>query len=108
MPPFLRFPAMTSYSILCTNPRHGGQRELLVDAVSPEQAQQHVADSRPHYIIKRIEPVERKFVCHGFCRKNEHYDALSYITFSAEQARSVCEQLNPHFAIDCIEEIREV
>jgi hypothetical protein len=105
---FIAFKTMTSYSILCTNPRHGGQFELLIDAASPEQAQQHVADSRPHYIIKTIEPVERKFVCHGFCRKHERYDALSYITFSAEQARSVCEQLNPHFVIDSIEEIREV
>jgi DNA-dependent RNA polymerase auxiliary subunit epsilon len=102
------FKTMTSYSILCTNPRHGGQCELLVDAASPEQAQQHVADSRPHYIIETIEPVERKFVCHGFCRKHERYDALSYIVFSAEQARSICEQLNPHFVIDCIEEIGEV
>jgi hypothetical protein len=99
---------MTSYSILCTNSRNGGQCELLIDAASPEQATQHVADSRPHYIIKTIEPVERKFVCHGFCRKNQRYDALAYIAFSAEQARSVCQQLHPDFAIDSIEEVREV
>ena len=42
---------MTSYSILCTNSSNGGQCELLIDAASPEQAQQHVADSRPSYII---------------------------------------------------------
>lgn len=96
---------MTSYSILCTNSRNGGQRELLIDAASPELAQKHVEDSRPHYIIKTIEPVERKFACHGYCRKNERYDVLAYITFSAEQARSICEQLNPHFVIDRIEEI---
>lgn len=94
---------MTSYSILCTDPRHGGQRELLVDAGSAEQAQQHIAESRSHYVIKTIEPVERKFVCHGFCRKYERYDALAYIAFSMEQARSVCEQLHPNFAIDRIE-----
>jgi len=103
MPPFLCFSAMTSYSILCTNSRNGGQRELLIDAASPEQAQQHVADSRPHYIIKTIEPLERKFVCYGFCLKNKRHDELAYIAFSAEQARSVCKQLNPHFAIDRIE-----
>lgn len=92
-----------SYSILCTNSRHGGQCELLIDAASPEQAQQHVAESRPHYIIKTIKPVERKFVCYGFCRRNQRNDALAYITFSAEQARSVCQQLHPDFAIDRIE-----
>ena len=92
-----------SYSILCTNSLHGGQCELLIDASSPEQAQQHVAESRPHYIIKTIKPIERKFVCYGFCRRNERNDALAYITFSAEQARSICQQLCPDFAIDRIE-----
>jgi hypothetical protein len=94
---------MVSYSIHGINSRNGGQFELLIDAASSEQAQQHVADSRPHYIIKTVEPIERKFVCHGFCRRNQHHDALSYITFSAEQARSICQQLHPNFAIDRIE-----
>lgn len=94
---------MTSYSILCTNSRNGGQRELLIDAASPKLAQKHVEDSRPHYIIKAIEPVERKFVCYGFCTRSQRWDALAYIAFNAEQARSVCEQLHPNFAIDRIE-----
>ena len=95
---------MTSYSILCTNSKHGGQCELLVDAASPEQAQQHVLASRPHYIIKTVAPVEKKFVCHGWSAKHQRSESLAYIAFSAEQARSVCEQLHPDFSIDHIEQ----
>jgi hypothetical protein len=55
----LRFQAMTSFSILCTNTRNGGQHELLIKAATAAEAEQHVALIRPHYIIKRIDTVDR-------------------------------------------------
>jgi len=48
---------MTTFSILCTNSRNGGQCELSIQAADVEGAKQIVAETRPHYIIKRIDAV---------------------------------------------------
>jgi hypothetical protein len=97
------FQAMTSFSILCTNSRNGGQHELLIDAATAAEAEQQVSVTRPHYIIKRTDAVEKKFVCIG---RNRHgmYDELAYLTTSAEVARARCQELNPAFAIDRVEQ----
>jgi hypothetical protein len=48
---------MTSFSILVTNSRNGGQHELLIKAASKNDAIAEVAATRPHYIIKRIDAI---------------------------------------------------
>ena len=45
---------MLKFCVLCTNRRNGGQCELLIEANDAEHAAEQVAESRPHYMIKRI------------------------------------------------------
>jgi hypothetical protein len=46
---------MTRFSILVTNSRNGGQHELVIEACSQSEAIEIVNNTRPHYIIKRID-----------------------------------------------------
>ena len=94
---------MTTFSILCTNSRNGGQTELVIEAPTLAAAEQHVLSTRPHFIIKRIDFIVRKFVCIGWNVRQDRYDELSYITTSADAARARCQELNPDFAIDRVE-----
>jgi hypothetical protein len=48
---------------------------------------------------------ERKFVCHGWDRRHERYNALAYMAFSATQAAAVCQKLHPDFFIDRVEQV---
>jgi hypothetical protein len=96
--------AMTTFSILCTNSRNGGQTELVIEAPTLAAAEQHVLSTRPHFIIKRTDPIVRKFVCIGWNVRQDRYDELSYITSSADAARARCQELNPDFAIDRVEQ----
>jgi hypothetical protein len=93
---------MNSFSILCTNSRNGGQCELLIEAATTADAEKHVLATRPYYIIKRIDLIEKKFVCIGHGRGR--YDELAYLTTSAAVARATCQKLHPDFVIDHVEE----
>ena len=95
---------MIRFSILCTNSRNGGQHELLIEAESHYDAEQHVLLTRPHYIVKRIDVVEKKYICIGWNLRHDRYDELSYLAASAEAARARCQALHPDFAIDRVEQ----
>jgi hypothetical protein len=94
---------MITFSVLCTNSRNGGQCELVIDANHAVEAEQHVKDSRPHYIIKKVWVPERKFICYGWDKRHERYYALAYMAYSASQAAAICRKLHPDFAIDRVE-----
>ena len=47
---------------------------------------------------------ERKYVCIGWNLRQNRYYELSYLTTSADAARARCQELNPDFAIDRVEE----
>lgn len=49
-------------------------------------------------------PEERKYVCIGWNLRHNRYDELAYLTTSANAARIRCQELNPDFAIDRVEE----
>lgn len=95
---------MIVFSILCTNSRNGGQTELLIEAANAPDAERHVFRTRPHFIVKTTHAVERKFVCIGWNVRQDRYDELSYLTTSADAARARCQELNPDFAIDRVEQ----
>jgi hypothetical protein len=95
---------MIHFSILCTNARNGGQHELLIEAESQYDAEQHVLLTRPHYIVKRVDVVEKKYVCIGWNIRHDRYDELAYLATSAEVARARCQELHPDFAIDRVEQ----
>lgn len=95
---------MFTFSILCTNSRNGGQTELVIEAPTLAAAEQHVLSTRPHFIIKRADAIARKFVCIGWNVRQDRYDELSYLTTSADAARARCQELNPDFAIDRVEQ----
>jgi hypothetical protein len=48
--------------------------------------------------------VEKKFVCVGNDLRQGRYDELSYLTTTAEAARTLCQSLHPDFAIDRVEQ----
>ena len=96
--------AMIAFSILCTNSRNGGQTELLIEAANAADAERHVRCTRPHFIVKTTHAVARKFVCIGWNVRQDRYDELSYMAYSAVAARARCQQLNPDFAIDRVEQ----
>jgi hypothetical protein len=95
---------MIRFSILCTTSRNGGQHELLIDAESQWDAEQHVLLTRPHYIVKRVNVVEKKYVCIGWDLRHDRYGELAYFATSAEVARTRCQELHPDFAIDRVEQ----
>lgn len=95
---------MIRFSILCTNTRNGGQHELLIEAESQYNAEQHVLLTRPHYIVKRVDVVEKKYVCIGWWLNHNRYGELDFLATAAAEARTRCQALYPDFAIDRVEQ----
>jgi hypothetical protein len=52
---------MPRYSVLVTNSRNGGQLELLIETPAATSSEawiyESLAETKPHYIIKRIDPI---------------------------------------------------
>ena len=95
---------LISFSILCTNSQNGGQTELLIEAENATQAAAHVVATRPHFIVKKIDEIERSFVCIGIDMRLDFHKELAYWTSSAHEARAICQRLHPDFAIDRVEQ----
>jgi len=95
---------MIHFSILCTNTRNGGQTELRIEAESQYDAEQHVLLTRPHYIVKRVDVVEKKYICVGWWLNHDRYGKLDFIATAAAEARTRCKTLYPDFAIDRVEQ----
>jgi hypothetical protein len=51
---------MTTFSVLVTNSRNGGQHEILVRADDADGVLPWLAANRPHYIAKRIDALPNR------------------------------------------------